>query len=129
MKCDETIVLIKSTITETAPVTPVQGTSSKKANKNKKSSDQAPMLEAGVEEVAVPSDDAALKAGMAAETEEAEQPQLPQLELVLKCAGRGKDQGHRCGTFFLALCKPPQQKCTVPMGQNCDVTSRHSPMD
>ena len=70
MKCDETVALIKSMMAETAPTIPVQGTSSKKAKK-KKLPDEAPVLEAGMEEDPENSNYAALKAGTA-ETEEAE---------------------------------------------------------
>jgi hypothetical protein len=47
VKCNETIA---STIAETAPATPVQGTSSKKPKKKKKTSDEAPVLDAGAED-------------------------------------------------------------------------------
>ena len=104
VKCDETIALIKSTIAETAPATPVQGASNKKPKKKKKTSDEAPALDAGAEEAAVPVDDAALKTGTAG-TEEAEQPQLSQLDLGLKRARLAKKVAERtkvtaAGNFF-----------------------------
>ena len=104
----------------------------KKPKKKKKTSDEAPALDAGAEEAAVPVDDAALKTGTAG-TEEAEQPQLSQLDLGLKRACLAKKVAERtkvtaAGHFF-HFTRISSARCTVPMGQNCDVTSRHSPMD
>ena len=44
--------MLKSTIAETAPMTPVQGVSSKKAKKKMKSSEEVPMLKMDMEEAA-----------------------------------------------------------------------------
>jgi hypothetical protein len=93
--------------------------------KKKKKKDSQEATETTVmEDAKGPLDVAAVKTGTAG-TEEAEPPQPSPVELGIKSVHLAERAAERkkvvaAGHFFaLYACKSPQQRCTVPMGQNC----------